>query len=133
MQKATIILVPNLPPPSLQSENSNVPKPKKQFNNNNNTNEPNVAFKIPPKLPRSKPEYAASAPKAECNFVDPDSPVKIPRTVRKASSSNGGVPFWDRNAAGKSDESVSKEPEVCVDRRRPRQKRTQEEKENNRR
>jgi hypothetical protein len=116
----------------LQSENSNVPKPKKQINNNGD-NEPNAVVKIQTKLPTSKPEYAASAPKAERNFVDPDSPVKKPRHVRRGSSSNIGVPLFDRNATGKSDESVSKEPENFEDRRRPRQKRTQEEKENNRR
>ncbi|WJX34931.1 Kinesin-like protein KIN-4C [Trifolium repens] len=132
LHKATIILVPDLSQPSLQSENSNVPKPKKQINNNGD-NEPNAVVKIQPKLPTSKPEYAASAPKAERNFVDPDSPVKKPRHVRRGSSSNIGVPLFDRNATGKSDESVSKEPENFEDRRRPRQKRTQEEKENNRR
>lgn len=84
-------------------------------------------------MPTSKPEYAASVPKAERNFVEADSPVKIPRVMRRATSSNGSVPFWDRNAAGKSDESVSKEPGNFEDRRKPRQKRTQDEKENNRR
>lgn len=90
---------------------------------------------IPHKLPSSKPENAASAPKAEGNFVDPDSPLKLPRAMRKAAPSNGGVPLWDRNA-GKSDESVNnnKEPEVVEARRSPlRQKRTLGEKENNRR
>lgn len=83
-------------------------------------------------MPSSRPENAASAPRAEASFVDPDSPVKIPRAVRRPAS-NSGVPLWDRNAAGKSDESVSKEPEGFEDRRKLRQKRTQEEKENNRR
>ncbi|XP_073224385.1 kinesin-like protein KIN-4C isoform X2 [Cicer arietinum] len=130
LRKSTIILVPSLPPPSLQSENSKVSKLKKQISN---IHEQNVTMNIPQKMPTSKPEYAASVPKAERNFVEADSPVKIPRVMRRATSSNGSVPFWDRNAAGKSDESVSKEPGNFEDRRKPRQKRTQDEKENNRR
>ncbi|CAI8599148.1 unnamed protein product [Vicia faba] len=131
-QRATIILIPDQPPPPIQPRNSQVSKSKKQIYMNN-VNEQNIAANTPLKLPRSKPEYAASAPKAERCFVEPDSPLKISRSARKASSSNGGGPLWDRNASGKSDESVSKEPEVFEDRRRPRQKKTQEEKENSRR
>ncbi|XP_058786276.1 kinesin-like protein KIN-4C [Vicia villosa] len=133
-QKATIILIPDQPPPPLQPRNSKFAKSKsKKQIYMNNVNQQNVAANTPLKLPRSKPEYAASAPKAERSFAEPDSPVKISRSARKASSSNGGGPLWDRNASGKSEESVSKEPEVFEDRRRPRQKKTQEEKENSRR
>ncbi|CAK8568183.1 unnamed protein product [Lathyrus sativus] len=133
-QKATIILIPDQSPPPLQPQKSKVTKfkSKKQIYINN-VNEQNDAANTPLKLPRSKPEYAASAPKAERSFVEPDSPKKISRSTRKASPSNGGGPLWDRNVSGKSDESVSKEPEVFEDRRRPRQKKTQEEKENSRR
>lgn len=133
-QKATIILIPNQPPPPLQPRNSKFAKSKsKKQIYLNNVNEQNVAANTPLKLPRSKPEYAASAPKAERSFAEPDSPVKISRSARKASSSNSGGPLWDRNVSGRSEESVSKEPEVFEDRRRPRLKKTQEEKENSRR
>lgn len=135
LRKSTIILVPDRPPSS-QPENPKVPNnPKKQNTNNNiNENETNVAVNIPQKIRSTKPENAASAPKAEGNFVDPpDSPRKMPRAVRRSTSSNGGVPLWDRNA-GKSGESVSKEPEIFEARGPLRHKKTtQEEKENNRR
>ncbi|XP_061372067.1 kinesin-like protein KIN-4C [Gastrolobium bilobum] len=85
--------------------------------------------------PSSQPQNSeVSNPKKQNkgNIVDPDSPLKIPRAVRNAASSNGGLPFWDRNA-GKSDESVSKDSEIVAARNAQRQKRTLEEKENNRR
>lgn len=133
LRKSTIILVSD-PPPSSQPEISNVRIPKKQ--NITKIYETNIAANScrPQRKPPSRPENAACAPRAEANFVDPDSPVKRPSAARRAGSSNTGVPLWDRNA-GKSDESVSKEPENIEARTRTpqRQKRTQEEKENSRR
>ncbi|KAK7351230.1 hypothetical protein VNO77_10526 [Canavalia gladiata] len=130
LRKSTIILVSN-PPPSLQQENSVAPNlnPRTEYNN---ISEANVAVKKTQKRRSSKSDSAASAPRAEGNFVDPEIPLKIPRAGRRASSSNGGVPLWDRNA-GKSDESVSKEPGVFERRSPLRPKRTLDEKENNRR
>ncbi|KAJ1424769.1 P-loop containing nucleoside triphosphate hydrolase [Sesbania bispinosa] len=128
LRKSTIILVPD-PPPSSQPEDSKVPSTNKKFN----ISETNLTVNIPQKISSSKPENAASAPKAEGSFVDPDSPLKKARALRRATSSNGSVPFWDRNAGSKSNESVSKESETLEARRPLRQKRTQEEKENNRR
>ncbi|KAG5045439.1 hypothetical protein JHK82_014828 [Glycine max] len=141
---ATVIIVPN-PPPSSQAENSEVPIPihnlkfsfrKEKFNfrkeNNNNTNETSVAVNKPRhKRSKSRPENAASAPRAEGNFVDPDAPLKMPRAVRREASSNSsGVPFWDRNAAAGN---KSDEPEVFETRNPLRHKRSLDEKENNRR
>jgi len=83
------------------------------------------------KRSKSRPENAASAPRAEGNFVDPDEPLKMPGAFRRAASSNSsGVPFWNRNAAGNNN---SDEPEVFETRNPLRQKRTLDEKENNRR
>ncbi|KAK7282893.1 hypothetical protein RIF29_12000 [Crotalaria pallida] len=144
LQKATVLLVPADPPPSSQPENFAVPNPKKQnistnireANNSNSTNirEANIFVNIPHKKPPSRPENAASAPKAEGNFMDPDSPLKLRAMRKAAAASNSGLPFWDRNA-GKSDESVNnhKEPEVVETRSPLRHKRTMGEKENKRR
>lgn len=138
LRKSTIILVSD-PPPSSQPENSEVPKSKKQNEAVSATFHHNIgeakvlAVNIPPRLPSSRPDNAASAPKAEGSSLDPDnSPLKV-RAARKAASSNGGVPLWDRNAA-KLDEPVNKkEPEVVPSRSPLRPKRIPEEKENNRR
>ncbi|TKY74442.1 Kinesin protein FRA1 [Spatholobus suberectus] len=129
LRKSTVILVTD-PPPSSQPENFEVPNLNLNLRKENNTiSETNVAVNKPThKRSKSRPENAASAPRAEGNIVDPNVPLKLPRAGRRAASSNGGVPLWDRNA-GKSDESVSKEPEVFETRR----KRTLDEKENNRR
>lgn len=103
------------PPASLQSDNSEVPKKE-----NNSTSEANAYMNIPP-------ENASVSTKAESNFIETDTRLTIPRSMRRHGSSN--LPLGDRNAS-KSDESISKkEPEV--DARSPvRQKRTLE-KENN--
>jgi len=129
---ATIILVPD-PPPSRQPENLEVQVPNHNFKlrkETNNTSEANVAVnKERPAHRRSKsrPENAASAPRAEGNFVEQDVPMKIQRTVRRTTSSNSNsVPLWDRNAASKSDES-----QVFETRSPVRYKRTLDEKENN--
>lgn len=122
-RKSTILLVSDPPPPP-QPENSEVPGKQ-----NNNTSEANAPSNSRPNMPLSRPENAAVAPRAESNFMETDITLKIPRAMRKAASSNGGVPLWDRNA-GKLEESVTKK-ESDVDTRSPvRQKRTLE-KENN--
>ncbi|KAG5034478.1 Kinesin-like protein KIN-4C [Glycine soja] len=132
---ATVIIVPN-PPPSSQAENTEVPIPihnrKFKFRKENNNSETSVAVNKPRhKRSKSRPENAASAPRAEGNFVDPDEPLKMPGAFRRAASSNSsGVPFWNRNAAGNNN---SDEPEVFETRNPLRQKRTLDEKENNRR
>lgn len=128
----TIMLVPVLPPSS-QPENFEGPNPniRKRINA---ISETNVAVNKPiHRRSKSRPENAASAPRAEGNAVDPDDvPLKKTRGFRRQSSSNSGGPFWDRNA-GKSDESDSKEPEAFQTRSPLRQKRTLDEKENNNR
>ncbi|CAJ1974022.1 unnamed protein product [Sphenostylis stenocarpa] len=129
----TVIIVPDLPPS--QPENMEVQVPKLKFKlrkENNNTSESNAAAnkdRLPHRRSKSRPENAATAPRAEGNFVEPDVPVKIRKTGRRSSSSNShGVPLWDRNAAGKSDE-----PEAFETRSAVRYKRTLDEKENSNR
>lgn len=120
-RKSTIQLVSDPPPPP-QSENSEVP-----IKQNNNTSEENARLNSRPNIPSSRPENAAVAPKVEGGFMEETdiSTLKIPRAMRKAASSNSGVPLWDRNA-GKPEESVTKK-EPDVDTRSPvRQKRTME-------
>ncbi|KAI4307496.1 hypothetical protein L6164_030675 [Bauhinia variegata] len=123
-RKSTILLVSN-PPPLSQSENSEVPRKQ-----NNGTSEANIPVK-PAQIRPSRPENAAVAPKVEGFSFDPeDIPLKLPRVMRKAASSNAVVPFWDRNSS-KPDESVVKTESDVIDTRSPvRQKRTFEEKEN---
>ncbi|KAE9609086.1 hypothetical protein Lal_00020245 [Lupinus albus] len=134
LQKATILLIP-YPPPSSQSEYSTDPNPNKQNDgNNDNIRDTNIVVNRPLKMPSSRPENAASAPKAEGNFMEPVSPLKL-RAMRKAAGpSNSGVPLWDKNAS-KSGESVNNrnEPEGLETRGPLRPKRTMGEKENKRR
>ncbi|KAF7817032.1 kinesin-like protein KIN-4C [Senna tora] len=120
-QKSTILLVSD-PPPSPQSENFQVPRKQ-----NNSTGEANASVNSRPKLSLSRPENAATAPKAESNFLETDESLKTPRGMRKAASSNGGVPLWDRNA-GKPKESVPKESDA--DTRGPVRQKRKLEKEN---
>ncbi|KAK7311684.1 hypothetical protein RJT34_09974 [Clitoria ternatea] len=127
LRKSTIILVPNPPPPS-PPDNSQVNNLRKE---NNNITETKVAVNKPRRRPLSKPENAVSTPRAEGNVVEPDVPSKEPRVFRRSASSNSGVPLLDRNA-GKSDESVTKEP-LVLERSHSRQKTTLDEKENNNR
>ncbi|XP_019417763.1 PREDICTED: kinesin-like protein KIN-4C isoform X3 [Lupinus angustifolius] len=134
LQKATILLVPHQPPSS-QPEYSLDPNLNKQNDgNNDNIRDTNIVMNMPLKMPSSRPENAASAPKAEGNFKEPVSPLKL-RAMRKAAGpSNSGMPFWDKNAS-KSGESVNNrnESEGLETRSPLRPKRTMGEKENKRR
>ncbi|KAL2339996.1 hypothetical protein Fmac_007936 [Flemingia macrophylla] len=132
---STVIIVPDRPPVSSEPQNFEVPNLKPRKENNTIFCETSVIGNKPThKRSKSRPENAASAPKAEGNCVEPDVPLKAAAmTFRRAASSNSSsVPFWDRNA-GKSDQSVSKEPEAFETRSPLRKKRTLDEKENNRR
>ncbi|KAL9330001.1 hypothetical protein ACSQ67_005004 [Phaseolus vulgaris] len=129
---STVIIVPCLPPSS-EPENLEVQVPNNKFKFRkeiNNTGEANVAAnkdKQAHRRSKSRPENAASAPRAEGNFVEQDVPLKTRRTGRRAASSHSNsAPLWDRNAASKSDE-----PEVFETRNAVRYKRTLDEKENN--
>lgn len=108
-RKSTIVLVTD-PPPSLQSDKSEVAKKE-----NNNISEASVSTDIPQKMPSTRFENASVAPKAESNFIETDIPLKIPRAMRKQVPSNGGgLPLGERNIS-KPDESVNKkDPEVLV-------------------
>ncbi|KAL1310182.1 kinesin-like protein KIN-4C isoform X1 [Arachis ipaensis] len=100
LPKPTTIVVSD-PSSSLQPENSGPPKSKKQIDDIFDSK--TLTLNIPPRLPSSKPEHAASAPRVEGNALDPDnSPLKIRAARRAASSSDSDVPLWDRNA-GKFD------------------------------
>ncbi|XP_029126715.1 kinesin-like protein KIN-4C [Cajanus cajan] len=131
---STVIIVPDRLPPSPQPQNFEVPNLNPRKENNTIINETNASVNKPThKRSKSRPENAACVPRAEGNFLDPDVHLKAAsRTFRRAASSNSSVPFWDRNA-GKSDQSVSKEPEAFETRSSLRKKRTLDEKENNRR
>ena len=125
-RRSTILLVTD-PLPHSQLENSDV-----HSKQTSSTTEADVSIELPPNLPSTRPENAASAPRAENAVYDADIPLKVPRAMRRSASSNGGVPLWDRNA-GKIEDPVTKEPEAGT--RSPvRQRiRTLEEKENHRR
>lgn len=119
-RKSTIVLVSD-PPPSVQPDNSEAVKKE-----NNTITEANDSKNIPQKIHSYRPENASVVPKAENNFIETDIPLKIPRAMRKQVPSNGGVPFGDRNAGSKPEESVNKEHEVFDARSPVRQKRTLE-------
>ncbi|XP_052726740.1 kinesin-like protein KIN-4C [Vigna angularis] len=135
LTKSTVIIVPYLEASS-QPENLEIQVPRlnlKHKKESSNTSEANVAVNKdkdrPHRRSKSRPENAASVPRAEGNFVEPDVPVNTRRSARRSSSSNtNGVPLWDRNAASKSDE-----PQVFETRTPVRYKRTLDEKENNNR
>ncbi|KAK7321269.1 hypothetical protein VNO77_31748 [Canavalia gladiata] len=124
-RKSTIVLVSD-PPPSLQSDNSEVAKKE-----SNGISEANVSMNIPQKMHLSRPENTSVDPKVEKSLTETDIPLKIPRAMRKQQSSNGGgLPLGDRNAS-KPDESVNKKESEVIEARGPIQQRRTLEKENN--
>ncbi|XP_027368410.1 kinesin-like protein KIN-4C [Abrus precatorius] len=125
-RKSTIVLVSD-PPPSSQSDNSEVSKKE-----SNSISEANVFMNIPQKMHWSRPENVSVAPKVEKSLTETDIPLRIPRAMRKQVSSNvGGLPLGDRNASNKPDESVNKKDSEVVEARSPVQPKKIFEKENN--
>jgi len=131
---STVIIVPYLQPENLEVEEEVVPRRNlKQKKESNSRSEANVGVnkdRASHRRSKSRPENAASVPRAEGNFVEPDvATVKSRRSARRSSTSNThGVPLWDRNASTNSDQSHVFETRTPV-----RYKRTLDQKENNNR
>lgn len=114
-RKSTIVVVSGPAPPPSQPENSEA-----LGNQSNRTSEANASMNLPQNVLASRPENAALAPKAENNFTETDIPLKIPRAMRKATSSN----------FGKQDEPVEKNADAVHTRSPIPQRRKMTEKEN---
>ncbi|KAK7385390.1 hypothetical protein VNO78_31107 [Psophocarpus tetragonolobus] len=128
-RKSTLptLVVTDPPPPSWQSDNSEVSKKE-----SNSISETNVSMDIPQKMHSSRPENAPVAPKVE--KIETDIPLKIPRAMRKQVSSNGGgLPLGDMNASKPDDEPVNKKESEVIQVRSPVKQKRILEKENNRR
>lgn len=120
-RKTTIQLVTN-PPPSLQPENSEIPK-----ESDNKANWAEIPV-IPPRTMRSA--TSNEAPQEPDNRPnEANIPVKLPRAMRSATS-NGGNPFRDRNADKPDELSVDKDAGFIASRSPARNNRTSDEKEN---
>ncbi|KAK7301105.1 hypothetical protein RJT34_11965 [Clitoria ternatea] len=118
-RNSKIVLVTD-PPPSSQSDESEVPKKE-----DNSICEANVFTNIPQRMPPPRPENALVAPKAEKNSTETDIPLRIPRAMRRQVSSNAaGLPLGERNACKPDETVIKKEPDVVEPRSPIQQKRT---------